>query len=149
MATMAADPVFVDTNVLIYAQQGHSPFHAQAVTRLQSLTVAGNPLWISRQVLREYLAVMSRPGAVVPSIAMTALIADVQRFQLQFHVAEDGAAVTTQLLALLASVQCAGKQIHDANIVATMLAQGISHLLTHNGADFQRFGGITVIPMIP
>ena len=32
-----------------------------------------------------------------------------------------------------------GKQVHDANIVATMLAHGVGRLLTFNVADFQRF----------
>jgi predicted nucleic acid-binding protein len=30
--------------------------------------------------------------------------------------------------------------VHDANIVATMLAHGESRLLTFNGGDFRRFG---------
>ena len=33
-----------------------------------------------------------------------------------------------------------GKQIHDANIVATMLAYGERRLLTYNAADFHRYG---------
>lgn len=32
-----------------------------------------------------------------------------------------------------------GKQVHDANLVATMHAYGIDHLLTLNAADFRRF----------
>ena len=32
-----------------------------------------------------------------------------------------------------------GKQVHDANIVATMLAHGIDMLLTLNVDDFKRF----------
>ena len=33
-----------------------------------------------------------------------------------------------------------GRQIHDANIVATMLAHGEHRLLTFNAADFRRYG---------
>ena len=54
------------------------------------------------------------------------------------------------LLHLLNTIACAGKQIHDANIVATMLTHGIQKLLTHNVADFSRFASqIIVIPLIP
>jgi len=81
---------------------------------------------------------------------MAALLADVQTFQKQFFIAEDGPVVTGHLLNLLASIPCAGKQVHDANIVATMLAHGIQKLLTHNVADFNRFAAhITVIPLVP
>ena|SRR5438552_759677 len=150
MATTAADPVFIDTNILVYAQQAHSPFHAPAVARIQALAAAGQPLWISRQILREYLSVMSRPGALTAPIPVANLVADVRRFQRQFHTADEGAPVTARLLTLLSATHCAGKQVHDANVVATMLEHSVVHLLTHNVADFQRFAGyVTVIPLIP
>ncbi len=150
MTTTAVEPVFVDTNNLIYVQQAHSPFNARATAKLLDLESAGHPLWISRQILREYLAAMSRPGGLTAPIPMAGLLSDVRAFQAQFHVAEDGPAVTGYLLNLLAVIPCAGKQVHDANIVATMLAHGIQRLLTHNVADFNRFAAhITVIPLIP
>ncbi|HVT68089.1 MAG TPA: hypothetical protein VHF26_10100 [Trebonia sp.] len=44
-----------------------------------------------------------------------------------------------RLLGLLADVQCAGKQVHDANVVATMLVHGIGTVVTINLVDFARF----------
>ena len=41
-----------------------------------------------------------------------------------------------------------GKQIHDVNIVATMLAYDIPCLLTHNVKDFKRFGEVIRIEEI-
>ena len=41
-----------------------------------------------------------------------------------------------------------GKKIHDANIVATMLAYGIPAILTHNTNDFERFGDIIIVESI-
>lgn len=40
------------------------------------------------------------------------------------------------------SFNIGGKQVHDANIVATMLAYDIPCLLTHNTRDFERFGEV-------
>jgi predicted nucleic acid-binding protein len=149
MATAAVKPIFLDTNVLIYAKTALSPFHAVATTKLTSLAAAGHLLCVSRQTFREYLAVMSRPGSWTTPVPMSALCADIRSFETQFFVAEDSPLVTTQLLALLNSVTCLGKQVHDANIVATMLAHGVDTLLTHNVADFIRFAGtITVLPLI-
>jgi predicted nucleic acid-binding protein len=150
MAPTAVEPVFVDTNNLIYAQQALSPFHTIATAKLHDLVAAGHPLWISRQILREYLAVMSRPGALTAAVPMASLVSDVQAFQTQFLIAEDGASVTSHLLNLLATIPCAGKQVHNANIVATMLAHGIPRLLTHNVVDFNRFAAhIMIIPLVP
>ena len=60
---MDAKPLFVDTNTLIYANISESPFHNRALQALKAALDAGRPLWISRQVLREYLVTMTRPQA--------------------------------------------------------------------------------------
>jgi predicted nucleic acid-binding protein len=48
--------------------------------------------------------------------------------------------VSERLLELLETVECAGKQVHDANVVATMLVHGIDTVVTRNVDDFVRFG---------
>ena len=35
---------------------------------------------------------------------------------------------------------CGGEQVHDANVVATMLVHGIGTVVTMNTDDFTRFG---------
>jgi predicted nucleic acid-binding protein len=145
-----SSPVFVDTNVLVYAKLGHSPLHAVATAALRQLEQAGSALWISRQVLREYLAAMTRPNTLTAPIPIATLIADVSTFAAQLQVAEDGPLVMERLLALMATIPFAGKQVHDANIIATMQVYGIQRLITHNTSDFERFSGlISVIPLTP
>ena len=36
-------------------------------------------------------------------------------------------------------MECGGKQVHDANVIATMLAHGVGTVVTMNLADFARF----------
>ncbi len=55
MATTAAESsrlnegaLFVDTNVLIYANIVESPFHAAALAALRQARAASRALWISR-----------------------------------------------------------------------------------------------------
>ena len=57
----------------------------------------------------------------------------------QFTVLEDSASAWEQLIVLSRRYSFAGRQVHDANIVATMLAHGERRLLTFNVADFRRF----------
>lgn len=38
-----------------------------------------------------------------------------------------------------------GVQAHDARIVAVMNVNGLTHVLTLNGADFSRYAGITCV----
>jgi predicted nucleic acid-binding protein len=55
-----AEPLFVDTNVL-YANIATAPLHAQALHALKATHQAERPLWISRQVLREFIVTRTRP----------------------------------------------------------------------------------------
>ena len=132
--------MFIDTNVLVASRFLEAPNHDIARPRLERAFRDPDPLRISRQVLREYLAVVTRPQAwAVPSTRDDALD-DVQRLMSRFEILEDGPAVTDSLVALCREVLVGGRQIHDANIVATMLAHGERRLLTFNSADFRRFG---------
>jgi len=56
-----------------------------------------------------------------------------------FRIADEDSAVTAQLIRLIQSHPTGGKQVHDANIIATMLANNIDTLLTLNVADMRRF----------
>jgi predicted nucleic acid-binding protein len=148
MANGGGDPVFIDTNVLIYANLARSPLHRVARERLCALDQQGIDLWISRQVLREYLSAMTRRGELTGDIPIASLVEDVRYFASRFHVGEDGPGVTERLLILLEQVNVGGKQVHDANIAATMQVYGIRNLLTHNVSDFMRFARlIRVLPL--
>ena len=150
MGTTAVDPHFIDANVLLYARNTGSPFHAAAVAALDGLIRSRCVMWVSRQIVREYMAGASRPGVIVPPLTRAEILADVAGFLARFRVAEDGAPVTTELLALLGTVAFAGKQVHDANIVATMLAWSLPALVTNNVADFNRYSHlIRVVPILP
>lgn len=106
------------------------------------LEAEGCNLWVSLQILREYLAAVTRPQATSPGLPTGTAIADVRHFQQAFHIAEDRTAILDRLLALLGTHLVAGRQVHDTNIVATMIEHGIYRLLTFNPADFRRFTGI-------
>lgn len=143
------DEVFVDTNILIYANLTVSPFHEPARQILKSLKQQGCFLWISRQILKEYLSAMTKRNILTGEISTLSLIEDIRYFSEYFGIAEDSPLVTEKLLALLKQIVIGGAQIHDANIVATMQAYGISNLLTHNTKDFERFSSIiTILPLV-
>ena len=148
---MTADsPVFVDTNVLVYFTFTHFAEHQGARRRLAECESLPATLWTSRQVLREFLAVATRPGFLTPLPSVRFLAQAVQAFENWFQIAAEDAQVTGLLLELVENPGAQGKQVHDANIVATMRRHRITRLLTHNGSDFRRFSPwVTVVPLIP
>ena len=131
--------MFVDTNVLVKARILEAPDHEIARDILENAYAEPEPLRISRQVLREYLAVVTRPQTWLVAIAREDALDDVVRLAATFEVLEDGPVVTDWLVSLCRVVPVGGRQIHDANIVATMLAHGERRLLTFNAADFRRY----------
>jgi predicted nucleic acid-binding protein len=56
-------------------------------------------------------------------------------------LADETKAVTDKLTELIREHPTGGKQIHDANIVTTMLTHDIRMLFTLNQDDFRRFEG--------
>jgi predicted nucleic acid-binding protein len=139
MVTRAGSSAFVDTNVLVYATVAEAPHHGEARAALRSCSSRNTALWISRQIIREYLAVMSRPQAFSAPLSRVALVDRMIDFEARFRIAESGTEVARRLGGLLRTHDFGGRQVHDANIVATMLAYGIPLLLTFNRSDFDRF----------
>lgn len=134
--------MFIDTNILVSARSVDNPHHDAAVSLLEHAFRGREPLRISRQIIREYLAVVTRPQTWMAPLTPDEAIDDVSRMFRDFEILEDGQAVTDQLLALLREIPAGGRQIHDANIVATMLAHGERRLLTFNTADFRRYADL-------
>jgi len=147
MATTDDKALFVDTNVLVYANVIETPLHEQALAAINAAHQAGRTIWISRQVIREYLVTMTRPQAF-ENLPKARVLEQIDQFVDRFQVADDTAAVTEQLVKLMGDFQIGGKQIHDANIVATMQAYAIPALLTHNTKDFERFGEVIRIEKV-
>ncbi|HEX3884424.1 MAG TPA: PIN domain-containing protein [Stellaceae bacterium] len=131
--------MFVDTNVLVYAAAPGAPAQQRAIEALANHGGGEEGLRISRQVLREFVAVITRPQLWArPSSADEAAAAAIA-LAAAFDILEDGPAVWDQLVRLCRRVSFGGRQVHDANIVATMLAHGERRLLTFNDSDFRRF----------
>ena len=129
---------FVDTNVLVYATATSAPFRDRARAALVRLA-ADEQLSVSRQILREYVAVMTRPQTWGRALSLAEAMTDAAVFERRFTVLEDGQLVWDQLMDLSRLYSFGGRQVHDANVVATMLAHGERRLLTFNEADFRRF----------
>lgn len=140
MTTPVADRAFLDTNVLLAATDESRGDHQGAVSVLDEWPASGVVLYTSGQVLREYLVVATRPVDVNGlGITRADAVGNVRSLRARLTpLAEDGK-VGQRLLDVLDAVDCRGKRIHDANIVATMLAHGIETIVTANIDDFAVF----------
>jgi predicted nucleic acid-binding protein len=132
--------VLVDTNVLLSATVPSRLLHHAALVVLNDWPNQGIRLAASAQVFREYLVVATRPAAVNGlGLASEDALANVAAFGVRMRLLPEGEPSWNRLRALLASYGGLGKQIHDANLVATALASGVTRLVTANPGDFSRF----------
>lgn len=136
---MADKKIFIDTNILIYAKSETSKFHEATIQKLDQLFEADYEFWISRQVIREYLVCITREESLKDIISAKSIQNDIWEFEKNFQIANETQEVTSNLINFYNDIMITGKQIHDANIVATMLANQIHQLLTLNVNDFKRF----------
>lgn len=133
------DKVFVDTNILLRTLFAEMELHAESSELLKQVIQNGAELWISGQILREFMVQTTHPKTLKQPLQIAEVIQSINKIKLLFAVADDTLLVRDKLLELLQNYPTQGKQIHDANVVATMLAYGIETLLTLNIDDFKRF----------
>ncbi|MBN1834050.1 MAG: PIN domain-containing protein [Deltaproteobacteria bacterium] len=140
---MDAKSIFIDTNVLIYANNRESPLCEVARGKLDELALSGNALFVSNQVIREYLVIMTRPGFVEKPISSESAIEDAKRITKEFTLLFPDRNSLDKLMELILKYQIKGKRIHDAAIASVMLTNGITDILTKNIDDFKSFQEIT------
>lgn len=145
-----AERVFLDTNVLLAATDPGRAEHASALRVFNDWPAGGTTLFASGQVLGEYLVVATRPvKANGLGLTRQEALGNVQAFLGRVHLLDEDVETCERLLELMRTVDVSGKQVHDANIVATMQRGGVRALLTRNRDDFERFGHLVELVDFP
>jgi predicted nucleic acid-binding protein len=136
----------VDTNLLLRLAQPQHPLNRVARAALNALRDRGEDLCLTPQNLIEFWGVATRPVASLNGLGMTPDEADRELTQLEglFRLLPDVSSIYPNWRRLVVAARVSGRQVHDARLVAVMLAHRISHLLTFNTGDFTRHKGITV-----
>lgn len=137
--------IAVDTNLLVYAHRGDSPWHvaaAAAVTRLAE----GRAAWaIPWPCLHEFLAIVTHPRIYAPPTPLDKALAQVDAWLESPALAPlgEGPEHWSALRPLLAAGRVVGPQVHDARVAALCLDHGVAELWTAD-RDFGRFPDLAV-----
>jgi predicted nucleic acid-binding protein len=140
----------VDTNVLLrFAGRAH-PLHPAVRAAVRKLRAGGHVLQAASQNFVEFWNVATRPTArngfgLAPADAEWEL----RLVERVFPLLVDSPAVYPEWRRLVVAYGVSGIQVHDARLVAAMLAHGISHILTLNTADFRRYAPAGVVAVDP
>lgn len=133
------EAVFLDSNVLIAASVEEHPSHAIASALIERLATAGAITYVSPQVCREFLSVMTRAPVAGIAFSTVEALEVLGGWLVESSLLDESGDVVGELLRLVARYDVKGKQVHDANVVATMIANRVSRLATLNLSDFRRY----------
>jgi predicted nucleic acid-binding protein len=143
---MAQVAYLLDTNILLRLLQPRDADYALVRAAVEHLRSRGATLCFTLQGLAEFWGVCTRPtekngyGLSVPETDRRARV-----LESAFTLLSDNERVYPEWRRLALEHGVTGVQVHDARLVASMLAHGISHLLTLNDRDFVRFTRITAV----
>jgi predicted nucleic acid-binding protein len=136
----------VDTNILLRLVQKNSPMHLDTQRAILTLKKQGEFLCIIPQNIIEFWAVSTRPlDKNGLGLSITQAEEESEKLKKIFILELDTPQTFTEWESLVIQYQVMGKQVHDARLVAAMLAHNITHLLTFNIDDFKRFSDIVVV----
>jgi len=136
----------IDTNILLRTAGPNHPMYADAVNAANILLEGEGEVCIISQILIEFWNVYTRPAASnglghTPDEAT----AEVNRLKGIFLLLPDTQAIHSEWERLVLTYQVRGAKVHDARLVAAMLAHGLTHILTFNNRDFARYAEVTAV----
>lgn len=135
----------VDTNVLLRLAAPKDPHHVAARSAIVELRRRGESLFTSSQNLIEVWNVTTRPkdknGLGHTPEEANSLLSNLER---GFPRLGEPANIYDRWRRLVVRFRVSGVQVHDARLVAFMLAHNIKSILTFNTADFLRYASIGV-----
>ncbi|MFB2979323.1 type II toxin-antitoxin system VapC family toxin [Microseira sp. BLCC-F43] len=136
----------LDTNVVLRFGNPADVQHHLATEAIYRLLTQGNECFLTAQVLIEFWVVATRPIEVNVlgwTVEQTRSIID--QLLNRFPLLEESSQIFPNWLDLVTTSKVMGKRTDDDRIIAVMLAQEITHLLTFNPRDFAIAPTITIV----
>ena len=136
----------VDTNVLLRFVKPDDCDYPLVRSAVHELWTAGENLCHTSQNLAEFWNTCTRPaerngyGVSIPEVDRRA-----RRVEDQLTFLEDSKAVHLEWRKSVVAHSVSGAQVHDARLVAAMLAHGLTSILTFDRSGFSRYADIEVI----
>ena len=143
---MQLSSCLLDTNILVRITRSQSSAYPEVSGAVERLLSAGATLFYTHQNIAEMWNVMTRPAnANGLGLEFDQADAEVQAIERSMRLLPEANMAYQYWRQLLVQYKVRGVQVHDARLVATMLANGSRHMLTLNVSHFTRFSEIVAI----
>ncbi|HEX6493888.1 MAG TPA: PIN domain-containing protein [Acidobacteriaceae bacterium] len=143
---MQLSSCLLDTNILVRITKSQSSAYPEVAGAVNELLSSGVRLFYTHQNVAELWNVMTRPvNANGLGLGPEQADAEVRAIERFMGFLPEGDLAYQYWRQLLVQYKVRGVQVHDARLVATMLANSFRHILTLNIAHFARFTEIIAI----
>jgi len=149
----------VDTNIWTRRLESGHRHHQSAADALETLLKRGDDLFVTPQVLTELCGFLTRPLIVRDAmgkdvsgglgLTIAQALSEVATIEALGELLPDTPDVWPQWKRLVSLYPPQGKAVHDARHAATMKVHGLSHILTFNTKDFNRYAPEGLTPVDP
>jgi predicted nucleic acid-binding protein len=135
-----------DTNILIRLTKRDHPEYPLVRDAVYSLRAKGIALGYTLQNMAEFWNASTRPRERNGfGLTLEETESNAQEIERIFTFLPDSELVYREWRRIVVQHRVSGVQVHDARLAAAMYAHSITHILTFNGSDFNRFSGLTAM----
>lgn len=135
----------IDANVLLYASDEDSPYHAAASAFLTRMVAGPELAYLFWPTTMAYLRIVTHPSIFSRPLPLRRALANIQSLLELPHVHSPGEQERfwARLREVAEDAQPTGNLVPDAHLVALMIEHGVTVIWTRD-RDYRRFRGITV-----
>jgi predicted nucleic acid-binding protein len=136
----------LDTNVVVRLCNPSDVQHQLATDAISLLLMQSDECLVATQVIIEFWVVATRPTQVNGlgwTVEQTRSM--INQLLDRFPLLRESPQIFPNWLDLVTTNKVTGKRTHDVRIIAAMLANRITHILTFNPKDFIGISGIIII----
>ena len=136
----------VDTNILLRMTRRSDPQHQLVDAALARLASQGTTLHYTHQNIAELWNAMTRPQSRNGlGLAVAEAEREVRAIEAGMSFLPDNEALYREWRRIVLQYEVLGVQVHDARLAAAMHVHHVTHILTLNVMDFERFSGLTAL----
>jgi toxin-antitoxin system PIN domain toxin len=135
----------IDTNVLVYAAHAESPFQAIAASVLRELVEGDEPWALPWPCAYEFLKVVTHPRLFRAPLPMAEALDRLESVMdsPSLSMLGPGPSHRAHMRRALLEGGARGSLVHDANLLALLLENGVTEVVTAD-RDFSRFPSLRV-----
>ena len=139
----------IDTNIILRIAEPAHPMCASALNALGVMRERGEERYLTHQNLVEFWRSATRPTERNGlGLTITEAEVELQRLEELFPVLPDVPEIYPEWRRLVLEYSVMGVNVHDARLVAAMLVHKLTHILTFNIGDFNRYAA-EITPVHP